>query len=100
MHCSRPRRFALAWTDTIALAPYVGLYGDYYFTHDDAPTIVAAGALPRASTPLLDGWSARTTAGFAARFASGATGRRAWRHRIRHPHLDLPRPRRRAVLKA
>jgi hypothetical protein len=33
----------------------------------------AAGALPLASTPLLDGWSARATAGIAARFASGAT---------------------------
>jgi uncharacterized repeat protein (TIGR01451 family) len=64
--------YPLAWTDTIALAPYVGLYGDYYFTHDDAATIVAVGALPLASTPLLDGWSARATAGFAARFASGA----------------------------
>jgi outer membrane autotransporter protein len=65
--------YPFAWTDTIALAPYVGLYGDYYFTHDDAATIVAAGALPLASTPLLDGWSARATAGLAARFASGAT---------------------------
>jgi Bacterial Ig-like domain (group 3)/IPT/TIG domain/Putative Ig domain len=64
--------YPLAWTDTIALAPYIGLYGDYYFTHDDAATIVAVGALPLASTPLLDGWSARATAGFAARFASGA----------------------------
>ncbi|SIO39188.1 Putative Ig domain-containing protein [Bradyrhizobium erythrophlei] len=65
--------YPFAWTDIIALAPYVGLYGDYYFTHDDAATIVAAGALPLASTPLLDGWSARATAGLAARFASGAT---------------------------
>jgi uncharacterized repeat protein (TIGR01451 family) len=64
--------YPLAWTDSIAFAPYVGLYGDYYFTGDDAAVIVAAGALPLASTPLLDGWSARTTAGFAARFASGA----------------------------
>jgi uncharacterized repeat protein (TIGR01451 family) len=64
--------YPLAWTDSIALAPYVGLYGDYYFTRDDAAAIVAAGALPLASIPLLDGWSARATAGFAARFASGA----------------------------
>ncbi|WMT72491.1 Ig-like domain repeat protein [Bradyrhizobium sp. Ash2021] len=65
--------YPFAWTDTIALAPYVGLYGDYYFTHDDAATIAAVGAPPLASTPLLDGWSARATAGLAARFASGAT---------------------------
>jgi len=65
--------YPLAWTDSIALAPYVGLYGDYYFTHDDAAAIAAAGAVPLASTPLLDGWSARATAGLAARFAGGAT---------------------------
>jgi uncharacterized repeat protein (TIGR01451 family) len=64
--------YPLAWTDNIAFAPYVGIYGDYYFTDEDAAAIVAAGALPLASTPLLDGWSARSTAGFAARFASGA----------------------------
>jgi hypothetical protein len=33
---------------------------------------VAAGAVPLASTPLLDGWSARATGGVAARFANGA----------------------------
>jgi outer membrane autotransporter protein len=65
--------YPLAWTGGIALAPYVGLYGDYYFTQDDATAIVAAGALPLASTPLLDGWSMRSTAGLAARFASGTT---------------------------
>src|SRR6202158_1428998 len=45
--------YPFAWSDTVALAPYVGLYGDYYFTHDDAAAIAAAGALPPASTPLL-----------------------------------------------
>jgi hypothetical protein len=65
--------YPLAWTDSIALAPYVGLYGDYYFTHDDAAAIAAVGAVPLASTPLLDGWSARATAGLAARFAGGAS---------------------------
>jgi hypothetical protein len=64
--------YPFAWTDAVALAPYAGLYGDYYFTHDDAAAIAAAGATPLASTPLLDGWSARGTAGLAARFASGA----------------------------
>src|SRR3979411_1901592 len=60
-----------AWSDTVALAPYVGLYGDYYFTHDDAAAIAAAGALPLASTPLLDGWSARARDRLAARFDRG-----------------------------
>jgi hypothetical protein len=64
--------YPFAWTDSFALAPYVGIYGDYYFTHDDAAAIADAGATPLASTLLLDGWSARATAGLAARFASGA----------------------------
>jgi outer membrane autotransporter protein len=65
--------YPFAWTDTVALAPYVGLYGDYYFTHDNAAAILAAGAAPLASTPLLDGWSARATTGLAAKFAGGAS---------------------------
>jgi hypothetical protein len=63
--------YPLAWTDTIALAPYAGLYGDYYFTRDDAAATVTADST-LASTPLLDGWSARAIAGLAARFANGA----------------------------
>jgi outer membrane autotransporter protein len=53
-----------AWGATIA--PYVGLYGDYYFAHDDA---ALAGL---ASTPLLEGWSARATAGVSMRNDHGA----------------------------
>ena len=64
--------YPIAWTDSIALAPYAGIYGDYYFNRDDAASIVAAGAVPLASTPLLEGWSARATGGLAARFAGGA----------------------------
>jgi hypothetical protein len=64
--------YPIAWTDSIALAPYAGIYGDYYFNRDDATSIVAAGAVPLASTPLLEGWSARATAGLAAKFSSGA----------------------------
>jgi hypothetical protein len=56
---------------------------------------VVAGAIPLASTPLLDGWSARGTAGLAARFTSGAaiavggelggigSGTRVWTYRAR-----------------
>ena len=43
-----------------------GLYGDYYFSRDDA---VIAG---RTSVPLLQGWSARVTSGVAMTFDRGA----------------------------
>jgi Autotransporter beta-domain len=59
--------YPLAWSSTI-LTPYVGLYGDYYFNRDDATALTLAG-LPSAF--VLDGWSARATAGLAATFANG-----------------------------
>jgi hypothetical protein len=65
--------YPFAWTDDISLAPYVGAYGDYYFNQDDATAIALAGGIPLASTPLLDGWSARLTAGLGAKFANGVT---------------------------
>ena len=40
---------------------------------DDAAPVSITGPLPLASTPLLTGWSARATGGFAATFATGAT---------------------------
>ncbi|WP_338821743.1 Ig-like domain repeat protein [Bradyrhizobium septentrionale] len=64
--------YPFAWTDTVSLAPYLGIYGDYYFNQDNAAAIVAAGGVPLASTPLLDGWSARVTAGLGAKFEGGA----------------------------
>ena len=57
--------YPFVWTSTINLAPYAGVYGDYYFTSDDAST---AGL---ASTPLLQGWSARFTSGLDMRFQGG-----------------------------
>ncbi|WP_245331954.1 putative Ig domain-containing protein [Bradyrhizobium sp. NAS80.1] len=65
--------YPVQWLDNVLLAPYVGLYADYYFTDDQAAAIVAAGGVPLASTPLLQGWSARVTGGVGARLASGAT---------------------------
>ncbi|MBR0848152.1 IPT/TIG domain-containing protein [Bradyrhizobium diazoefficiens] len=65
--------YPLAWLDNVLLTPYVGVYADYYFTQDDAAAIVAAGGIPLASTPLLQGWSARATGGVGARLAGGAT---------------------------
>jgi hypothetical protein len=64
--------YPFAWTDAITLAPYAGIYCDYYFNQDNAAAIVAAGGVPLASTPLLDGWSARVTAGLGAKLAGGA----------------------------
>lgn len=58
----------IAWRDDVTLLPYAGVYSDYYFTRDNAAAI---GAL--ASTPLLDGWSARLIGGVNARLAGGAT---------------------------
>ena len=63
--------YPFGWRDSVTLAPYAGLYGDYYFSHDNAGTIVAAAALLPVS-PFLDGWSARATAGLAAKFSNGA----------------------------
>ncbi|WP_456791506.1 IPT/TIG domain-containing protein [Bradyrhizobium sp. USDA 4506] len=63
--------YPFTWADSILLAPYAGVYGDYYFNLDDAAAILQAGGLPLASTPLLQGWSARAAAGINARFENG-----------------------------
>nr|WP_246670128.1 IPT/TIG domain-containing protein [Bradyrhizobium stylosanthis] len=65
--------YPVPWLDSVLLLPYAGVYADYYFTQDDAAAIVAAGGIPLASTPLLQGWSARVTGGIGARLAGGAT---------------------------
>jgi hypothetical protein len=57
--------YPFAWTGTIALTPYAGLYGDYYFSRDDA---LAAGLT---TVPLLQGFSARGTGGVTATFDGG-----------------------------
>ncbi|WP_407177962.1 Ig-like domain repeat protein [Bradyrhizobium sp. STM 3562] len=61
--------YPIAWSPTAEWAPYVGLYGDYYFNTDNAGAPVA----PSVPTQfVMDGWSARATAGVATRFANGA----------------------------
>ncbi|MEY9396807.1 hypothetical protein ABIF66_007614 [Bradyrhizobium japonicum] len=65
--------YRIPWLDSGLLVPYAGVFADYYFTQDDAAAIVAAGGIPLASTPLLQGWSARVTGGIGARLASGTT---------------------------
>ncbi len=60
--------YPFAWTSTVILSPYAGIYGDYYFNTDNI-VIPGAGALP--VTPVFAGTSARTSVGMAAQFASG-----------------------------
>jgi hypothetical protein len=62
--------YPIAWTSSMTLVPYLGLYGDYYFSADDVPALL--GTVPLASTPILHGWSARATTGLGARFSNGA----------------------------
>jgi hypothetical protein len=52
------------WSD-LTLMPFLGLYADYYFTHDDADS-----QLP--TLPVLDGLSGRVVSGFSVTTKSGA----------------------------
>jgi hypothetical protein len=58
--------YPIGQTSDTMFMPYVGLYGDYYFSSDDASTNGLA------STPLMQGWSARVTTGIGMRFDHGA----------------------------
>jgi hypothetical protein len=49
-----------------SLAPYAGLYGDYYFSMDNAAPVGIT------TVPLLQGWSGRATAGVVITVAPGA----------------------------
>lgn len=57
--------YPIAWSATTVIAPYLGIYGDYYFSRDDADTF----GLP--SIPLISGWSARFAAGIGMNFERG-----------------------------
>jgi hypothetical protein len=57
--------YPFGWSEKINIAPYVGIYGDYYFTSDDASTTGLA------AIPLLQGWSARFTSGLSVSFKGG-----------------------------
>jgi hypothetical protein len=59
--------YPLASTSSVALAPYAGLYADYYFSRDDGPTDNMTTLL------LLQGWSARLTGGVTATLPGGAS---------------------------
>ena len=57
--------YPFAWVNGVNLAPYAGLYGDYYFSSDNASFVGT-------TVPLLQGWSARAIGGVAVTFANGA----------------------------
>jgi len=57
----------LAWSPDLNIGPYVGLYGDYYFSRENT------GAVGLTTVPLLQGWSARATGGLSMAFKNGAT---------------------------
>jgi hypothetical protein len=61
--------YPIAWSSTVALAPYLGLYGDYYFNSDNATAALAQSGLPGAV--VLQGFSARAIGGVTAKFANG-----------------------------
>jgi hypothetical protein len=60
--------YPVAWSATTSLAPYFGVYGDYYFNSDSAGA-PAAAAIPFI---VMDGWSARAVGGLTATFGNGA----------------------------
>jgi hypothetical protein len=62
--------YPVAWTSSVGVAPYAGLYADYYFTGDDAAVPIGPGLL--ASQPFQTGWSARVAAGIATSFTNSA----------------------------
>ena len=57
-------------TEFGAFVPYVGLYGDYYFSKDDANIAATPGLT---SVPLLQGGAARATGGVMVKFGGGAS---------------------------
>lgn len=61
--------YPVMWS-SVAIAPYVGLYSDYYFNSDSAS--VPAASLATVSAAILDGWSARAAGGANLKFANGA----------------------------
>lgn len=61
--------YPVMWS-SVAVAPYIGMYGDYYFNSDSVT--VPAASLATVSAAILDGWSARVASGANLKFANGA----------------------------
>ena len=64
--------YPLSWFEGIVLTPYLGIYGDYYFSQASAAALAGTDDPTLASTPLLQGWSARASGGLASKFTNGA----------------------------
>ena len=62
--------YPIAWTYTVTLAPYAGVYGDYYFNADNAAPVTGIAGLPAGQ--VFDGFSARAVAGVSATLVGGA----------------------------
>jgi hypothetical protein len=60
--------YPIAGLATGSVTPYIGLYGDYYFSLDTGAALTP-GAIPFL---VVDGWSARAIGGLSARFGAGA----------------------------
>jgi hypothetical protein len=56
------------WSAIATVAPYVGVYADYYFNRDDAALPLPPLLLP---SEFVQGWSARVTSGVAVEIAGG-----------------------------
>ena len=54
--------------NSLAVAPYAGFYGDYYFTSDSANTVLAQNGIAALS---LQGWSGRAIAGLTGKTTGG-----------------------------
>ena len=58
------------WSAGTTIAPYAGIYGDYYFNSDNAVPLSAPSLLP---SEYVQGGSARLISGLAVTFTSGPT---------------------------
>ncbi|WP_244522072.1 Ig-like domain repeat protein [Bradyrhizobium embrapense] len=62
--------YPLATIDAAVVTPYLGVFGDYYFSRDDAAALAVSG-IPINPTLVLEGWSARVSGGLNTRLAGG-----------------------------
>jgi autotransporter-like protein len=62
-------RVIVPWqmTSTVSLSPYLGFYGDWRFSHDDAVPVGVS------DVGLVDGWSGRVTGGFSVSVLGGGS---------------------------
>ena len=63
--------YPLPSNDGTKVAPYVGLYADYYFTRDDATASASPAAIAGINNEMLKGWSARVASGIGVNTLGG-----------------------------